>query len=211
MQKLTELVKEKIKSGVFSDYELQTLLQGSADKRHGLVKRAIAKGDILQLRRGLYVVSKGVAEEPYDLFELAQRLYGPSYISLESALAYHGLIPEAVHAVTSVCLKRSTEFKTSMGIFSYTRVPSRPLLKGVARTLSSRGIFFMAQPLKALADYVYVHKKNWNSLKEAVLDLRLDEENLRSFKVSEVEDLLLSYGSRRVRTFLQKLHKELPA
>src|SRR5258705_210846 len=112
MNKLAEIIKEKTHQTIFTDSLLKTMIGGSDHRRYGLVKRALKSGDLIQIRRGLYVLGQKHRMTDVNLFELAQRVYGPSYISLESALSYHGLIPEAVYAVTSVCMKRSKEFET---------------------------------------------------------------------------------------------------
>jgi len=209
MQKLTEIILKKHPARVLADYEVAILLSGNADRRYGLVKRALAAGELIQVRRGLYAVSPILSGQPVDLFELAGRIYGPSYVSLESALAFHGLIPEAVHSVTSITLKRSLEFKTPLGVFSYVRIPSFGLFSGVERKSSSGGISFIAEPLKALADYAFVHKKKWMSFRDAVEDLRLDEGELGAWTVAQVDELLPFYGSRWVRNFLKQVRRGL--
>src|SRR5689334_8528842 len=90
--------------------ELETLLGGSPDSRYGKVKRWLAQGKLMHIRKGLYLLTDvlGYSEKPHP-FELAHYIYAPSYISLESALSYHKLIPEAVYTTTSVCIKRSKE------------------------------------------------------------------------------------------------------
>jgi hypothetical protein len=94
---------------------------------------------------------------------VAQRIHGPGYISLETALSHHAWIPEAVYAVTSASLDRSNEFDTPPGHFSFTRVPQETLYAEVSRVEKEDGdSFLLASPLKALADYVYVHKCDWN-------------------------------------------------
>jgi hypothetical protein len=70
-------------------------------------------------------------------------------------------------------------------------------------------VYFLAEPSKALADYCYVHKKKWNSLSEAEKDLRLDGEAIKGWKTTEIDALLPLYRSRRVRTFLKSIRKEL--
>ncbi len=122
MQKLTEIALEKIPQGVFTDANLQNLLRGSDDRRYGLVKRALAAGEVVRIRRGLYSLAPKYLRQPLDLYSLAQKIYGPSYISLESALSYHGWIPEAVYLVASVCAKRSAQFNTPLGNFSFQRI-----------------------------------------------------------------------------------------
>src|ERR1035437_9472555 len=136
MQRLTEIILRKVPAHILSDYELAILLEGSPHRRYGLVKRALASGELIQVRRGLYAVAPAISGRPMDLFSLAGRIYGPSYVSLESALSDQGLIPEAVHAVTSVTAKRSAEFQTPLGVFSYTRIPHFGLFTGVERRTS---------------------------------------------------------------------------
>ncbi|HSW71384.1 MAG TPA: hypothetical protein VLH77_05335 [Gammaproteobacteria bacterium] len=64
----------------------------------------------------------GYLRKPHP-FELAQYIYGPSYISLESALSFHKLIPETVYTVTSTTVKRSREFQTPLGVYSFLHLP----------------------------------------------------------------------------------------
>src|SRR5580692_8559792 len=107
-----------------SDADLEVLLDGTPDSRYGKIKRLLAQGKLLHVRRGLYCLTEelGYLTKPHSL-ELAQHIYGPSYISLESALSFHRLIPEAVYTVTSATAKRSKEFRTPLGVFSYLRLP----------------------------------------------------------------------------------------
>jgi hypothetical protein len=166
----------------------------------------------MQVRRGLYLISPSPTAPGYALnkFELAQWVYGPSYVSLESALAFHGLIPEAVPTVTCACAKRSKEFKTPLGVFSYARLPLDELFIHVQRHPSGPGHWFlMAEPLKALTDYVYVYKKNWKTLQEAVTYLRLDVDELKSSITHEkIAGLETYYGSRRMNVFLAGIRRE---
>ena len=105
MQKLTELLLGRVPGKVLANYELRALIKGSDHRRYGLVKRALASGELVQVRRGLYAISPTFSGQPVDLFELAGRIYGPSYVSLESAfMPANGLIPEAVRTVTSTGL-----------------------------------------------------------------------------------------------------------
>ena len=141
---------------------------------------------------------------------LAQRIYGPSYISLESALSYYGWIPEAVYAVTSVCMGRLREFDTPMGRFSFTRVPQATLYAEVQRVEKEQGgSFMLASPLKALADYVYVHNQDWTSRAPVVESLRVDDGLLADLRAEAFDSLLVNYSSLRVRKFLKGLRKDL--
>ncbi|MDD3375035.1 MAG: hypothetical protein PHY73_04860 [Candidatus Omnitrophica bacterium] len=210
MNKIVDLIIQNIPYDVFSYSVLINIIAGSRDRRHAMIKRAIASKEIIHLRRGLYCLAQKYRRNALDLFEVAQKIYGPSYISLESALAYHGWIPEAVHTVTSACVRRSKDFKTSVGNFSYCRVPLKIFYEGVETAGSARqGIFFIARPLKALADYVYVHKKEWEGLSPLVSSLRIDLENFRSVRKKEFLELKKTYPSKRVCCFIRSIEKEL--
>ncbi len=79
---------------------------GNVSDKRGKISRLIHAGELLQLRRGLYATRPDI--NPYCL---AASIYGPSYISFDTALSFHRLIPEAVYEITSATLKRSREFK----------------------------------------------------------------------------------------------------
>ena len=145
-----------------------------------------------------------------NLYALAQHVHGPSYVSLESALSWHGWIPEAVHAVTSVSFKKSREFKTPLGVFSYDRVPQRVLYSEVERLADASGnVFLMAKPLKALADYVYVRKKDWAGIEAVVSDLRIEPEELEQITGGMLDALSGNYCDPRVKRFLERLREDL--
>ena len=126
-----------------TETELEILLDGSADSRYSRIKRLTAQQRLIRVRRGLYCRAEGDKLTPLHPFELAQLIYAPSYISLESALAYHQLIPETVYTITSACAKRSKEFYTPLGVFSYLHLPLAGLYSEVELIIESeRSIFY---------------------------------------------------------------------
>jgi len=196
--------------GVFTNQDVATLFPGSEDRRYGLVKRAIAGGEIIHIRRGLYCLAPRYQKKSMNLYALAQHVYGPSYISLESALSWHGWIPEAVHTVTSVSFKKSKEFNTPVGIFSYDHVPQKVFYAEVDRlTDASQNVFLIASPLKALADYVYVRKRDWTGIEPVVGSLRVEREQLEQVTRETLDTLLGNYAHSRVKRFLEGLRKDL--
>ncbi|HBG26199.1 MAG: hypothetical protein A2Y10_03960 [Planctomycetes bacterium GWF2_41_51] len=211
MNTLTEKIFETAPYGYFTNQDVNTLFPESEDKRYGLVKRAIAGNEVIHVRRGLYCLAPKYQKKNINLYALAQHIYGPSYISLESALSYHGWIPEAVYTVTSVSFGKSKEFKTPLGIFSFNRVPQKVFYSGVDRLTdeSSGDVFLMAGPIKALADYVYVYKKDWASLKPAIESLRIEQEELESVTSDDFDILFEDYPIRRVQKFLNGARKDL--
>ncbi len=93
MNKLTEQFF-RVPAGVFTQSDVAALIDGTDFSRHGLIKRAISAGEIVNIRRGLYCLAREYQKKPISVYSLAERIYGPSYISMETALSYHGLIPE---------------------------------------------------------------------------------------------------------------------
>ncbi len=127
-----------------------------------------------------------------------------------NAITQDGWIPEAVHAVTSVTLGRSRTFDTPVGLFSFTRVPQRKLLSGVRRVSSEGGgVFFLAIPLKALADYVYVHRCDWDSAAPVEESLRVEDESLAELTGELFDEVQSAYQPGRVSRFLAGLRKDL--
>jgi predicted transcriptional regulator of viral defense system len=209
MQTVTEKVFENIHHGVFGSEDVVNLISGTNNKRYGLVKRAMAAGEILQIRRGLYCLAPKYLKKKIDPLFLAQRVYGPSYISLELALSWHDWIPEATYSITCVSMKKSKAFDTPVGRFYYTRVPQKSFYAGVERLEKDDGVIFMARPVKALADYVYVYKKDWSDSKPVVESLRIEETDLQSIDSTEIEEIIDNYDSQRVRKFLKGLKRDL--
>jgi predicted transcriptional regulator of viral defense system len=191
--------------GIFTIADVACVIQGSDFSRHGLIKRAIADGEILSIRRGLYCIAPRYRKELLSTYALAQRIYGPSYVSLESALAYHGWIPEAVHSCTQVSPRRSREFDTPMGIFSYSHVPQASLMSGVERMVDESGnAFYVAEPAKAIADYVYVRNPGWEDFYDASKSLRIEMADMMGVSTSALSKLVPNYGSRRIKQFLSE-------
>jgi hypothetical protein len=202
-------MREKIPSDCLGTTELMNLFPGSPNRRHQMVKRALAQGDLIHLRRGLYCLGERHRTGPINLFSIAQKIYGPSAVSLESALSYHGWIPEAVYTTTSVSAQRSREFKTPLGIFSYRKIPISALYTAVDIISSGSNVFFMARPWKAIADYVFVYKKDWITLDPLRESLRIDAMLLKDSDLVELKEIEAAYASRRVSRFFKGVLREL--
>lgn len=210
MNKLSERVFELLPWPHFTTQDLAALFPGSEDRRYGLVKRALASGEVIHIRRGLYCLAPKYQKKTMNLYALSQHISGPSYVSLESALSRHGWIPEAVHAITSASFKKSKEFTTPLGSFSYDRVPQQAFYTEVERLTDASGnVFLMATPLKALADYVHVRKRDWIGIEPVVGSLRVEPEELRQVTPGAIETLVGNYSDSRVKRFLEGLRKDL--
>ena len=212
MNLLTEKAFENAKTGVFSYSDALVWLGGTRNAVRNMVKRAVASEEILHIRRGLYCLSKKYNQAGISRNVLANLIYGPSYISFESALAFHGWIPEAVHSVSSVSLLRANTFETPVGFFDYVQIKQSPLYAGVVRIVGenpSAGSFMIAKPLKAVADYVAARGLDWAGIEPLKESLRIDAECLESLKLGDFDELEGVYRSARARRLLAGLRKEL--
>ncbi len=195
---------------IITDIELATLIGGTPDSRYAKIKRLLAQGKLLRIRKGLYCLTeKSGYRKKQHPFELAQYIYAPSYISFESALSYHGLIPEAVYTTTSSTTKRSKIFDTPLGIFTYLHLPEENFYIEVMRIKSQANTFFMANPWKAICDYVYGHKHDWRNVNPLIDSLRIELVDLPKLSAEAISTLNDYYKSKRITRFLKGVKKDL--
>lgn len=137
------------------------------------------KGLIERIANGIYKFSEITLDE-IKLFFLANKIYSPSYISLESALSYYNFIPETVYSITSVTTKKTTSFYTKYGSFSYRKIKSS-LFFGYSLLTNGNFTAKIAEPEKALLDYLYFHPETSNADK-------INELRLNHFQINETLD-----------------------
>lgn len=193
---------QDLKNQYLTQTELKFLFDRTKDSRFAKVKRAVANGLLIRIRRGLYCLNKAVAREKPHPYVLAERIYGPSIISLESAMSYHGLIPEAVKIITSVTGRRRNYFRTPLGDYSYMTVPSKNLMCSTQRVIDGDAVYLMASPWRAITDYVYCYKKNWRNIDPLVESLRMEVEDIPKLTQKEANLLIEYYQHNRVTRFL---------
>lgn len=191
------------------DVDISSSISVTPQKRYALVNRALSKGTLIHLKRGLYLIGKPFNKIGPSNFQIAHTFYGPSYISFESALSYHQWIPESVYVTTCATSKRATEFETPLGTFQYIHVPKRLCLLGVQRVDNKDGAFFIAEPWKAIADHYYAYHRKWKGIQDLYLDMRIEMEDMLQSDLSSLQILSENYQSPRVRKFLGLILKDL--
>ena len=174
----------------------------------GKINQWLKTGELIRVKKGLYVFNDVASRNPYSLELLANLIYGPSAISLRYALSYYGLIPEAVHTVTSITSKRHKQFSTPVGDFTYAYLPPAKYAMGIQlQTRSNNTRFLMASPEKALCDVVALSAKNIQitSVNEidAFLfdDLRIDEDAFKQLSMPYIQQLADCYRNSRLSQF----------
>ncbi|KKR21595.1 MAG: hypothetical protein UT50_C0006G0009 [Candidatus Moranbacteria bacterium GW2011_GWA2_39_41] len=133
----------------------------------------LKKGYLKKIKHGLYVLAK--VKDEINPMVLAEKIYEPSYLSLEFALNYHGIIPDIPGTYTSVTSRTTKYFKNSFGNFTYQKIKAEFFTGYEAR--SEKNVSFnIATPEKALVDYVYLNK---NKIKDDInfwKEMRIDED-----------------------------------
>jgi len=164
----------------------------------GDVRKQLARwgksGKVIQLRKGLYTLGEPYRKVSPSPFLVANRLRDPSYVSLQSSLAYHGMIPESVPVVTSVTTRRPGEVKTPLGRFLYRHIKTS-FFHGFREIEVGDGQrAFVATPEKSLLDLVYLTP---HGDEKAYLDeLRL--QNLESLNTQSLGKTAESSGSPKL-------------
>lgn len=166
---------------------LVSLLKGYA-RPNARIHSLLRKGLLLPVRKGLYIVGPALhAGKQPDPFLLANHILGPSYVSLEAALAHHGLIPERVYEVTSMTTKAARKFVTPVATFTYTKLSLPYYSFGIDSVrLTDDQYAMVASPEKAICDKIVttpgVLFRSRKSVVQFLLEnMRMDQEKLRHF------------------------------
>ena len=184
----------------YSDQPISTqvllgLLRGYS-RPYDKIMEMVNQGILVQLRRGLYMTSPLVSPKTPEPFLIANHLYGPSYISLDSALFHWGLIPERVFEISSVTPKMSNKIMVQNVVYSYTHLPIAYYPLGIqSLSLTKTQTVLTASPEKALCDKVITTAGiNLRSKQQAmaflVEDLRIDKDQLRELNTTEMTSWL---------------------
>jgi predicted transcriptional regulator of viral defense system len=176
------LVQKELKQkglSIFTPKEFERLFDVSSTAVSQFIHTYTEKKFFSKLRNGLYSLE---GERP-NLYFTANKIYRPSYISLETALSYYGIIPETVYSITSVTSKPTRDF-SAFGIdFNYARIKQKAFEGYTTRKEGENTVLF-AEPEKAFADYLY-----FVSLGKKALNDRLNTSTLDISKVKQYIEL----------------------
>ncbi|MEI6242165.1 MAG: hypothetical protein WCP39_02030 [Chlamydiota bacterium] len=167
----------------------------------------VKSGELIRLKNGFYLIADkikrgGETVIPYE--QIANMLYGPSYVSLEWALSFYGMIPERVYRITSMTLGREKKYETSVGNFVYYPLSEDCYSIGVTQKQSTDfvGGFLIASPEKALVDLVFKTCRGLDKegLKIELLESkRLDLESLQKLDKALLVKIAKSYRLKIVQ------------
>ncbi len=168
---------------VFSFDELLLLYPNETKENlRKLMYRWKSKGWVMSLKKGLYEIAYPKQVNIPDLY-VANKMYQPSYISLETALSHYSIIPEVSMAVTSITTKPTRKYKNRYGLFLYRTV--RPEVFNGYSIEEIRGLpVLIAEPEKAFIDYLYF--QTYRKKKFELPDMRFDRGKIKAFNRKKV-------------------------
>lgn len=171
------------------------------------------KGDLIRLKKGIYVVSPKIHNQPISNELIANHLYGPSYISLETALSFHSLIPERVHTIRSMTFKRSRKFSNPLGNYEYISAPKKYFKIGIQQNIiNNEYAFLIASPEKALCDIIVATPRLRIQSVKAMQkyleeDMRIDFSVIEQINIEIIEQCIASGKKKAELGQLYKLLK----
>ncbi|MEP6795506.1 MAG: hypothetical protein ABJB16_14345 [Saprospiraceae bacterium] len=179
------------------------------DKINELVKQGV----LVVVKRGIYITGQNQHTAIPEPFLLANHLLGPSYVSLDSALSYWGLIPERVYETSSMTIHTSKIYKTPVGVFSYIHTPLPYYSFGIKQLeLTKKQSVLIATPEKALCDKIITTSgillRSVKQVKEFLTDdLRMEESALRQLNVNEINSWVIDAPKKTSLNMLIKTLK----
>ncbi|MCX5726190.1 MAG: hypothetical protein NT030_03225 [Candidatus Saganbacteria bacterium] len=181
---------------IFSTRELRLLLSLSERAAQQLVWRYKAKGYIFELKKGLYALK---SNRP-NTYQIANRLYQPSYISFDAALSFHRIIPETIYAITSATTRTTREFKVEGVRYAYHRI-KKSIFTGYKLVRYLDVGVNMAEPEKALADYLYYIDIRQRGLHYERIDLK-------KIKQARLKEYIKLYRRPGMLKLMEKIYAE---
>lgn len=168
------------------------------------------RGLLVSLRKGIYILNAADRKIHPDSFSVANILYEPSYVSLESALSFYELIPEKVTTVTSVTTKKTARFENEFGAFAYQRIKPAAF-RGFKKIGEGYQSFFMAEPEKAVVDFLYLNLSVFDRNAKDRLENSYRFQNIEQLspvRLKELAELLSSKKLMKIIDILTRWIKE---
>jgi hypothetical protein len=189
------------------EFDYQALLDSlkQYERPRDKITSLLRQKAIIRVKKGIYIFGPKYARRPFSREILANMIYGPSCISLDFALHYHGLIPERVEAITSVTTGRGRRFHTPVGLFIYRPIPPRAFSVGIDQVEIEGGrSFLIAVPEKAIADKIQDDRgtgiRSQDDMRRYLMqNLRIDAESIGKLRTETLSILADRYGSRKLQ------------
>ncbi len=166
LHQVVKKLKEK-KMNLFTPLEFKRVFDISNWACQWFIKTHTKEKDFIKLRKGLYML----ADYPANYYLIANRLYEPSYISFDTALSFYGIIPETIYTITSATSKTTRQYKVENIRFIYHKL-KKGTYAGYKAIKYQDDTILIAEPEKALADYLYFIELKKRSFSYERIDLK---------------------------------------
>lgn len=195
------------KTAYVQSHNLKPLLS-SYTNPDDFISRMVKAGELIRLKNGFFLIAEKIVENTIPYEQIANLLYGPSYISFEWALSYYKMIPEGVYVVTSASVAKSKSFNTQIGTFDYIYLSHCRYAIGIDQKENISGRFLIATPEKALADLIHLKSKKLEG-RDLLVDLiearRMDEDLLKNLNKNHLIEIAENYRSKAVKNLINVL------
>lgn len=188
---------------------LENIYKSFPDFSYKQISRWQKDGFLIKIKQGFYTFTDQKIDD-YFLFLIANKIYEPSYISLEKALKYYGLIPEEIFQITSVSTKKTNTFNNPVGSFSYRHI-KESLFWGYHFISNSNQKVLIADAEKAILDYIYLHfeLKTENDFKELRINSNSFNENINLDKLNKYLSKFKNKKlNKRLEVFLKTIQND---
>ena len=197
--------REKVKDYPFFRSNIFSHLTKNQNILRSQITGWVAKGYVIPLKRGLYTLREDDRNNKFSLYFLANNLYSPSYISLESALSYYGLIPEKVVAITSISPKKTQRFENYYGKFIYQHVKNALYDDYVAAKDEFSNRFFIASKERAIIDFLYLRTRGIENIESDIFQSSYRMQNLETIDVDKLKTIAEKFKQKKLDQLVKSL------
>ena len=198
-------LKEKFKDFLIIDNQSINLLSNPKYIRRQISEWKKKKW-LVELKRGTYVINDLYFKQKISALYIANKIYGPSYISLEYALSEYELIPETVNIITSVSTRKTADFTNRFGRFSYRKIKKELFFGYKIVNLNNQDVLYATKE-KALLDFIYL---NIGSFRESFDDFyHYRFQNLQNVSWKTFNGFLKNYKNNKLKRIIKLLRKYL--
>lgn len=200
-----EEFKDKVANMPYIRSHIFPLLTDNPNFLRRQVAEWASKGKIIILKRGMYMLAPKEKKVSISKIYLANELYPPSYISLETALSYYQLIPERVEAITSITSKKTVRLENEFGKFIYRHIKQNGFRYYIQITDEYGYNVFMATPEKALVDYLYLNAPNTPTIDSDYFTYALRLQNTEILNRDKLSTVATIFSQEKVDNYVNVL------
>lgn len=190
--------REKVSKMPIFRSNIFSILSNNANQLRSQVNQWVKKGYVYNLKRGIYCLreeDQGIKVSPSYVANL---IYSPSYIGLETALQFYNFIPEAVRVYTSITTKKTNYFENKLGRFHYHHV-KKELFTDFNQVEDHYGNkYLISSPEKTLLDFIYIKASHHKVITKELLDEGYRLQNLECINTAKLLDLAQLYATKKL-------------